>query len=295
MSGFSIGAGLSAAGYAAGEMYAKSALMDAQSEQEMQRAMRLAEFKSALDAKTADTARVEQTARIDAKAGELADGAVKEKRGLIDANINDRSTWTSEQQAAVDQSLAMDKEAIAADGRTRERAAIATGDISAKDAAAIDRDQRKIDATENATAARERASELRAATQEYIADLRHKDAQARLEALVKGVGKSGGDDKVKAALSVIDGTRKDLAGEATNLRSLYATEIKDKPKAEVARLAAEYKPKFAAIDEQRAQLDADYDALREKVGLPPRKVTAAAPPVPTPKPGTRPPLSNFVK
>lgn len=144
MASFNLGQGLSAAGYGAGEMYAKQSLMDAQAgidakrdEAQSERAMRLAEYKADLDVRTAEKARTDQVARIDAKAGELAGVAADKKRGLIDSGIVDRSSWTPEQQAAVDQSLALDKEAAARDPKLRTEAAIATGDISPKDAAVL--------------------------------------------------------------------------------------------------------------------------------------------------------------
>lgn len=150
-----LGQGLSAAGYAAGDLYAKGALMEAQNAAETDRAMRLAEFKATLDARTAEGARVAQVGRIDAQAGQLADQAVGAKGGLISANIADPSTWTSEQQAAVDQSLAIDRKAVAADPETRINAAIATGDIAPKDAAVIQRDQQKLSAAERQASRKE--------------------------------------------------------------------------------------------------------------------------------------------
>lgn len=136
--------GLSAAGYGAGEMYAKQSLIDAQSAADMkrgaaesERAMRLAEFKATLDASSAEKARTDQVSRIDSKTGELADAEIGKTRGLIDSNISDRSSWTAEQQAAVDQSLALDRGRAAVDPKLRTQAAIATGDIAPKDAAQL--------------------------------------------------------------------------------------------------------------------------------------------------------------
>lgn len=246
--------------------------------------------------------RADQVKRVDTAAGKIAEDAVTEKRGIVTAGIADKEAWTPEQQAAVDQSLEIDKKKIASDPETRIQAAIGTGDIAPKDAATINRDERRLDATEKATAARERQADQRDATQRYIAELRDKQQGARLEALIAKTGKD--KDGVKEALSVIDGARKDLANEATNLKSLYATELKDKSRSEQARIASEYKAKFDSIDEQRRQLDADYDSLRGKVGLPPRQPLRATPAVPPPpaaqtpagKPSaTRPPLSSFLK
>jgi hypothetical protein len=135
--GFNLGQGLSAAGYGVGELYAKKSLMDSQAEidtaredKASERAMRLAEFKASLDSRVAEEQRTAQVSRIDAKAGELAESSLAPKRGLIDSGIVDRGNWTPEQQAAVDQSLALDKQQVKADPKTRTDAAIATGDIS---------------------------------------------------------------------------------------------------------------------------------------------------------------------
>jgi hypothetical protein len=243
----------------------------------------------------ADTERTKQTERIDRKAGELAEGAVSAKRGLVASGIADPDAWTPEQQAVVDQSLALDKGKIAADPETRISAAISTGDIDPAKAATINRDDRRLDAAERANAAKERSTELRDATQRYIADLRHQDSQARLDALIAKTGAGKDKDGVKEALSVIDGARKDLANEATNLKSLYATELKDKSKAEQARIQAEYKPKFDAIDAQRSQLDEDYDSLRGKVGLPARRKPETAKPEPAAEPKPLPALPKGAK
>lgn len=263
----------------------------------LEREKALIMFKQTLGAQE----RADQVGRIDSAAGKIADEAVSAKRGIVAAGIADKEAWTPEQQAAVDQSLTLDRNSIAADPETRIKAGIATGDISPEKAATIERDDRRLTATERATAAKERLAEMRDATQRYIAELRHEDSQKRLDALIAKTGKD--TDGVKEALSVIDGARKDLANEATNLKSLYATELKDKSRSEQARIAAEYKAKFDSIDEQRRQLDADYDSLRSKVGLPPRQPLRATPKDPPPaaqqpagKPSAaRPPLSSFLK
>lgn len=302
-----LGRGLSVAGYAAGEMFAKGALMDQQSELETQKALRLAEFqeqmaargdrrKLALAEESAERSRTGQVARIDAKAGELADSAVGEKRGLIDAGIADRSLWTAEQQATVDQSLANDRKALVNDPATKTRAAMATGDISPKDAAAIERDERRLDATDKATSARERAAEMRDATQRYIADLRHEDSQKRLDVLISKIGAKDAKDRPTEAIKFIDGLRKELADDARDTRTLLKEELAsdkymDDDKKQAIR--DKYEPKLADIDRKRTQLEKDFNSLRERVGLP----AIAAEPTPTaaPKPANRPPLSSFQK
>jgi hypothetical protein len=224
----------------------------------------------------ADTERTKQTQRIDAKAGELAEGAVSAKRGLVQSGIADPNAWTPEQQAVVDQSLALDKGKIAADPETRISAAISTGDIDPTKAATIHRDDRRLDASEKATAAKERQAEMRDATQRYIADLRHADSQKRLDVLIAKTG--AGKDGVREALSFVDGVRKELTSESQNLRQLMQAELKDELDPDVRkRVQEEYKPKFADIERKRAQIDQDYNALRGRVGLPERAAEPTKP------------------
>ncbi len=186
-----VGRGLSAAGYAAGEMYAKGALTEAQSEQELQKALRLAEFKDALDArgderkvKLADDARQAQVSRVDAKAGELAGQAVSEKRGMIESGIADRSLWTAEQQATVDQSLARDKKALVADTKTRTQAAIATGDIDPKTMATLGQKDEaltyKLAYEREREDGRDRRSDARLSAQERMANERNEALLMRM-------------------------------------------------------------------------------------------------------------------
>jgi hypothetical protein len=286
-----LGRGLSAAGYSAGEMFAKSALMDAQSEQDLQKAMRLAEFRETLDARgderkmrLADEARQAQTSRIDAKAGAIADEAVAPKRGLIDANIADRSTWTAEQQAAVDQALALDKSAAVADPKVRTQAAIQTGDISPKDAATL---TQKDDAAiykamweQSKEEGRNSRSDARIAASAEASDKRLGYLMASLEQ--RGEKKTKAETN-KEALQFLRESRMQVTNEETTLRQMYQAQIKDKSRSEVAKLDAEYGPKFADVSRKRAEIDADFNSLREKVGLP-----AKAEPKAEPKPEAKP-------
>lgn len=193
-----VGRGLSAAGYAAGEMFAKGALMDQQSEIETQKALRLAEFQEAMAARgdrrkvelaeeSAERSRTGQVARIDAKAGELADSAVGEKRGLIDAGIADRSLWTAEQQATVDQSLANDRKAMLDDPKTRTKAAVATGDIDPKTMATLDQKGEaltyKLAYEREREDGRDRRADARLSAQERMA---HDRNEALLERMRNG-------------------------------------------------------------------------------------------------------------
>lgn len=280
-----IGRGLSAAGYAAAEHFSKSALMDQQSALETARQERLIEVQELVAARAdkrkaaaAEEARGSMVKRIGDRQGELADAEVGAKRGTIMGRMGDASTWTAEQQAAVDQSLALDRKGLMDDPKLRTKAAIATGDIDPKDAANIERDERRIDASERATEQRDRAAAMRDETQRYIAELRHEDSMRRMEMLAKRFGsdRSG----TKEALAFIEGTRKELATEASELRRLYQAEIKDKLPKQQAQIKAEYDPKFAEVEKKRTQIEQDYAALRERVGLPARSES----PAPAPKP-----------
>lgn len=143
--------GLSAAAYGAGETFAKQSLMQAQSEQEMQRAMRLAEFKEQLEQRSREA----QASRVSSKVGELADQQVGEKRGLIHANIADPSAWTPQQQAAVDQSLAQERKQLANDPDLVLKAAAQTGDLNMKEQALMAREDKRLDAAERVAARNE--------------------------------------------------------------------------------------------------------------------------------------------
>jgi hypothetical protein len=247
----------------------------------------LNEMKAQDDIRTdarADQRRMDRVARVDsAKQGLVSDAMGAKYAGsdaavaAADAGQTD-APLSAEQKAVISQAKGTDRTAMMNDPMTSVQASVKTGDLLPHDAAVLalgekraDREERKMDINERTTLSKERQVEMRDATQRYIADLRHQDSQKRLDALIAKTGAGKDKDGVKEALSVIDGARKDLANEATNLKSLYATELKDKSKAEQARIQAEYKPKFDAIDAQRGQLDEDYDSLRGKVGLPARK------------------------
>lgn len=156
------------------------------------------------------------------------------------------------------------------------------------------RDERRIDVAEKKGEQAAQAAEMkdrrdrelaekRDATQRYIAELRDDTANRRIDvdALVTKLG--GGANGTKEALSFIDGARKELANDAATLKSMYAADINGLSAAQRAKVKAEYEPKFAAIEAKRTQIEADFNALREKVGLP-----GASAPAPSPKPDKAP-------
>jgi hypothetical protein len=140
MSNFIEGAANNAADQLADQRKSETALAAAQSMAQFndQLATKRAVMVEELKHQMGNRERQEQVQRIDTAAGGIAEKAVEPKRGLINSGIADKDSWTPEQQAAVDQSLGADKAKVIADPKTRTQAAIATGDISPKDAAAMD-------------------------------------------------------------------------------------------------------------------------------------------------------------
>lgn len=129
----------------------------------------------------ANSERIAQTQRIQGRADQIADQAVAGKRATAEAGIVDRSSWTPEQQAAVDQSLANDKQALASDPDVRLRAAADTGDMSIKEVVTMERDEKKLAAAERAAARKEaldREKEDRKDAREIEREER-RDARAR--------------------------------------------------------------------------------------------------------------------
>lgn len=143
--------------------------------------------------------------------------------------------------------------------KARTQAAIKTGDISPKEAAILS--GKDAAAETQMTIAQLRMDAINARTQ-----AQYETAMAKVEAMLAKNGSKAQTNK--EALSFIDGLRKDVASEAANLKALYTAEIKDKPRAKVAEIEAAYKPKFAALEKRRAQIQQDFNSIRERVGLP---------------------------
>ena len=290
----SIGAGLSAAGYAAGDMFARQATQEQASALDLERAKRLAEFQDQL--KSAPMRRFgamvkEEAGKDVTEPGKTTEvpldvpsefiggdnAGIENATGLINAPATTRKRTTDEAvQAAIDRARLEDPEAYAAYESSIGRPA---------------REERKLDLIEERNEAAAKAHEAsearksedakrRDATDRYIADRRHADA-----ALIAAQGK--GNDGIREALAFIDGLRKDLNAKATQLRQLYKTELGSAalPKQKAA-IVAKYEPQIAAIEEKHRALEADYDTLRTKLGLPAREPKPA--PTPAPKPGAAP-------
>lgn len=165
---------------------------------------------------TSDMLRRQQVERIGTKAGELADQAVTQKRGLVQSGIADQEAWTPEQQATVDQSLARDKQAIEGDTKTRTQAAIATGDISPKDAATLDQ-KSEADLT------RLMLGEQRNQTMALIAS-GHDDTRKLVAGMAAAAKRDGSskEDRVLVHQFLAQFDRK-IAGNQSEIRSLRAS------------------------------------------------------------------------
>lgn len=141
-----------------------------------------------------------------------------------------------------------------------------------------DREDKRIEvAGKNAELkdARDRAiADQRDATSRYIADLRSADSDKRLDVLIGKLG--GGQAGTKEALTFIDGQRKEVAAESSELRQLQkqAIEMGQDP----AKVSAEFAPKFSALQRKREQIESDFGSLREQVGLPVSKQTKQSTP-----------------
>jgi len=160
-----------------------------------------------------------------------------------------------------------------------------------------EREERKLDLAEaistTKAAAKDAADERKDARERYVADLRHKDSMARLEALVAKTG--GKDGSGKEALSVIDGTRKALTAEMTDARQTFSAELKNAPtRAASEEVKKKWQPIFDEFKVKSKQLDADFSFMRNKLGMPP-----IVPQEPEPKPAAAPvgndPLGLFKK
>ena len=100
-------------------------------------------------------------------------------------------------------------------------------------------------------------------------------AANRLAAAVSRGNSGSGSEKV---MSYMDGQRKEIASEASDLNKQMSEDMKtafdDKDKAKVR---AQYQPRIDAIAKQREQLNKDFGALRGKFNLPPIEESAKAP------------------
>jgi hypothetical protein len=133
-----------------------------------------------------------------------------------------------------------------ADARTK--AAISTGDISPKDAAALGQKDAKTQAQ----------LEL---------------GMAKLEAAINKANGGNKDQTNKEMLSLLDGMRKDIASESADVKNSMKAEINGLGKFaepdEVKKITDAYAPKLEAMNKRRKQIQKDFNVVRERIGLPP--------------------------
>ncbi len=307
--------GISSAANHGAELYARGALEDQRAEIQAKRDARVAALQEEAGIRTEDRAvaradqqRTAQTSRIDAAAGSIAEKAVEPKRGLINSRIEDKSTWTPEQQAAVDQSLAGDKAKVAADPKTRTQAAIATGDISPKDAATMD----------------SRAEIAQMKNDAYLANVQakldmagDKLDMAKTIAMIRAASGGGSDGKDPANAKMIEylvkngtpreqattmvlgdgaGKTKDPVGMAVSLSTaMLARGVSLPPELRKKGVTeAEYAMDIASqqIEAATKKLRAPDSAAPANPGATPKPASATGTPAPA---KTRPPLSAFQK
>lgn len=241
----------------------------------LQRAQALEQFKMDVG----DKMRANQSMRIGAEAGRIADADVGKKRGIIESNITDRESWTPEMQSAVDQSLAIDKSGIVNDAKTRTQAAINTGDIDPKSAATL---TQKDDALLYKSLWEQSKEEGRNARSDARIQASAEESDKRLAVMMAGIearaNKAGKADTAREALTFLEGSRKQVQSEEQNLRQLYQAELKDKSPKQQEKIKAEYEPKFSDVSRKRSEIESDYNAMRERVGLPARGASQSPPP-----------------
>ena len=281
---------------------------DAASERQLERAKEMAIFNSELEDKKLATVealkvklendkRAASAARIETAKDGIIGKALAGKYSV--AVPADPSSWTPEMQSAVDQSKKLDGDKLRDEPGILKKAAIASGDLSIKDALA---DDYKSEAMmykgmleQQKEAGRNDRADARLASQQEASDKR----LAYLFAALEKRGSKGGETAtVKEALQFVDGSRKELANDAANLKAMYAADIKDKSSKQQEAIKADYAPKFAGIEAKRTQIETDFNSLREKVGLPTSAKPAdkpVVPPAPIIPMAKRPPLSSFQK
>jgi hypothetical protein len=154
-----------------------------------------------------DKARTDQVARVDtARKGIVGEEIDAKYKGAAPA---DSSTWTPEQQAAVDQSKDVDRTALMKDEKISRRAAERTGDITPKDSALLDN-------KEGILAAQGERNKLifEASMAKTDADFTAK--MARLEVLMaKNGDKSSRDTIGMEMLKIVDSDRKEINQKLT--------------------------------------------------------------------------------
>jgi hypothetical protein len=307
-----LSAGLSAAGYAAGDYYAKSSLEDQRAQVESDRQARMIELtgnkeisvagaKLKLQDTNADQQRLQQSSRIDAAAEKITAPQIEAKRGLINSGISDTSAWTPEQQAAVDQSMSLDKTKAIQDPSVRNQAAVMTGDIAPKDAASmasrVEINQLKMDSLLQ-------RAEDKNATSEKLANIRADAMMASTQLRVDAANQRATNGKIDTATGRMLITSEDANIRAsTSQLQMLNSQFKDMRPTKDGKPNPVYDDMASQMDDIRDSIKVSQDnkaSYLKTMGLmkdPGEKVAPkAATTEPTAKPATtRPPLSSFGK
>jgi hypothetical protein len=266
-----------------------------------QRAQAMEVFKTNLATTTATQARDAQQGRINAQMNADAEQGVAQKRGVVQQGITDQASWTPEQQAAVDQSLNLDKQAAMKDPKARTQAAIETGDISPTDAmktsSSMEINQLKMQSL------LDRAND-RNATMAQIADVKTEAMKYGYELRLQAAQERAANGKIDTATSRMLITSEDANIRAsTSQLSMLGNQLANTSQT----VAGKPNPQYQTLTQEMDQLRGDIaESKRTKLDLfkslnivpsgsaPDATVTPpAAPPAVTP--ASRPPLGSFLK
>ena len=158
-------------------------------------------------------------------------------------------------------------EGIGADDKAKELRGQQTLEISRD---AEERRGARMDAqTAAATAETARKSKHDEDTAAAAAD-RDVTNNRRIDALIAKQTGTGGQ-KAEKVMTLLDAQRKEATSEAGEINRRMTEELKGNKFGtadEIAAIKKSYEPELKAIKKKRAQIDADFGAVREKFGLP---------------------------
>jgi len=275
-----LGQGLATAGEIGMRKAAATDLENVRAENDQKRAV----FMEELRTKSADTQRVAAVERRD-----------QAKAGIINSQMNDEfatavpsdaSTWTPEQQAAVDQAKGMRRNELDRDVNLDLRAGMKTGDIDVKDVAAMG--QRDAANESRLMIAQMRADALNAKT-----EAQQEAAKAKIEAAIAKAGSGNTDFDKKIALLKAGGlNEREIANfilerKQPSLEDLAANFLKSDTMAGTRKAMTPDQAMEKA--RQLRSLTRDLDA-----DTPSGSPVSAAPAAPA-TPAARRPLSDFAK
>lgn len=227
---------------------------------DQQKAQALAEFKANLDIKTVDQQRTVQQGRIDEAARPIVQQALDGK--YAGAKPADASTWTAEQQAAVDQSRGIDEQALLRDPKVRRQAAEQTGDISPEKAATLSNsaeiNQIRMDSL------LERAADKNATAKE-IADIRSEATTAAAQLRVDAANQRASAGKIDTATGRMLITSEDVNIKAatSQIATLNRELVSLDPQVKGPDGKRVPNPAIASIKEQMDGLRADIKTSQE--------------------------------